>query len=170
MDKSPLKNGRAKGNNNRGMRNVGFTALLILIALVILAALNQPNPLHEVSATEAINNTNKGDYTKIVDNNGQLVITEKGKDKPTLRANVDPNASLKAQGFDVNKAQVSYKPESTGGSNWVNLASTIIPLVLFGGLMYFMLRSAQGQGNQALSFGKSRARLYGNEKDKVPLQ
>ena len=30
-----------------------------------------------------------------------------------------------------------------------------------------MLRSAQGQGNQALSFGKSRARLYGNEKEKV---
>jgi cell division protease FtsH len=30
-----------------------------------------------------------------------------------------------------------------------------------------MMRSAQGQGNQALSFGKSRARLYGNEKDKV---
>ena len=30
-----------------------------------------------------------------------------------------------------------------------------------------MMRSAQGQGNQALSFGKSRARLYGNEKDKI---
>ena len=29
------------------------------------------------------------------------------------------------------------------------------------------MRSAQGQGNQALSFGKSRARLYGNEKNKV---
>ena len=33
-----------------------------------------------------------------------------------------------------------------------------------------MLRSAQGQGNQALSFGKSRARLYGNEKDKVTFK
>ena len=33
-----------------------------------------------------------------------------------------------------------------------------------------MLRSAQGQGNQALSFGKSRARLYGNEKDKVSFK
>jgi cell division protease FtsH len=32
------------------------------------------------------------------------------------------------------------------------------------------LRSAQGQGNQALSFGKSRARLYGNEKDKVTFE
>lgn len=38
---------------------------------------------------------------------------------------------------------------------------------LIGALLYFMLRSAQGQGNQALSFGKSRARLYGNEKDKM---
>jgi cell division protease FtsH len=36
--------------------------------------------------------------------------------------------------------------------------------------MLFMLRSAQGQGNQALSFGKSRARLYGNEKDKVSFK
>jgi len=33
-----------------------------------------------------------------------------------------------------------------------------------------MLRSAQGQGNQALSFGKSRARLYGNEKEKITLK
>ena len=33
-----------------------------------------------------------------------------------------------------------------------------------------MLKSAQGQGNQALSFGKSRARLYGNEKDKVTFK
>ena len=39
--------------------------------------------------------------------------------------------------------------------------------MLIGGLLYFMMRSAQGQGNQALSFGKSRARLYGNEKDKM---
>jgi cell division protease FtsH len=38
---------------------------------------------------------------------------------------------------------------------------------LIGVFLYFMMRSAQGQGNQALSFGKSRARLYGNEKDRV---
>lgn len=33
-----------------------------------------------------------------------------------------------------------------------------------------MLKSAQGQGNQAMSFGKSKARLYGNEKDKVTFK
>ena len=34
----------------------------------------------------------------------------------------------------------------------------------------WMLRSAQGQGNQAMSFGKSKARLYGNEKNKITFQ
>jgi cell division protease FtsH len=41
---------------------------------------------------------------------------------------------------------------------------------LIGGFLYFILRSAQGQGNQAMSFGKSKARLYGNEKDKVTFK
>jgi cell division protease FtsH len=45
-----------------------------------------------------------------------------------------------------------------------------LPVLLIGGLLYFVLKSAQGQGNQALSFGKSRARLYGNEKDKVSFK
>jgi len=40
---------------------------------------------------------------------------------------------------------------------------------MFGGIFY-LLRSAQGQGNQAMSFGKSKARLYGNEKDKISFK
>ena len=47
------------------------------------------------------------------------------------------------------------------------MAESVIPVVMIAGVLYFMLKSAQGQGNQALSFGKSRARLYGNEKDKA---
>ena len=50
------------------------------------------------------------------------------------------------------------------------LAINLIPVAAIGALLYIMLRSAQGQGNQALSFGKSRARLYGNEKDKVSFK
>jgi cell division protease FtsH len=66
--------------------------------------------------------------------------------------------------------QISAKPESSGGSVWANVLSILVPTILIGGLLFFMLRSAQGQGNQALSFGKSRARLYGNEKDKVTFK
>jgi cell division protease FtsH len=65
---------------------------------------------------------------------------------------------------------VTVKPASSTGALLGSLAVNLIPVLLIGGLLYFMLKSAQGQGNQALSFGKSRARLYGNEKDKVSFK
>jgi len=171
MDKSPLRNNRPKPNGNRkGMKNAGFIALIVLVGLIIFAASGQSNGLKEIPATQAISNANQGLYSKIVDNNGQLQITEQGKSQPTLKSNVDPNSSLKDQGLNTSKVQVSYKPATSSGSIWLTLASTVLPVILIGGLLYFMLRSAQGQGNQALSFGKSKARLYGNEKDKVTFK
>jgi cell division protease FtsH len=153
------------------MKNAGFIALLILFGLIVFAAVNQPSTLKTVSATTAKNDTNAGKYsTIVVANNSELTITPKGESKPTLRSFIDSNTSLKDQGFNTDKVNLSYKPASSGGSGWISLAGSIIPVVIIAAVLYFMLRSAQGQGNQALSFGKSRARLYGNEKDKVTFK
>lgn len=169
MDKKPRRTGPGKPNSNRrGMKNAGFIALIVLFGLIIVAAYNQPSSLKEIPATTAISDANKGKYAHIqVVGANELDITKKGESHPTLKAYVDPNASLKEQGLDDSKVSVTYKSQSSGSSAWVGLASSIIPVVLIAAVLYFMLRSAQGQGNQALSFGKSRARLYGNEKDKV---
>jgi cell division protease FtsH len=168
MDKKPLRPTRKPGRGtSRGMKNAGFIALVILFGLIIFAASNQPSSLKEIPASTAIHDANSGKYSKIVVANNQLSITPKGQNHATLRSFIDGNASLKEQGLDTSKVVVTYKPVSSGSSAWVNLASSIIPVIIIAGVLYFMLRSAQGQGNQALSFGKSRARLYGNEKDKV---
>lgn len=166
MDKKPRPT-RKNSPKNRGMKNVGFIAILVLFTLIIVAAYNQPSTLKEVPFTQAVSEANAGKYEKIEVSTNQLTITKKGEKTPSLRTNVDSNAGLKEQGFDLSKVDVSYEPLNTGSSAWVTIASSILPVVLIGGLLFFMLRSAQGQGNQAMSFGKSRARLYGNEKDKV---
>jgi cell division protease FtsH len=44
---------------------------------------------------------------------------------------------------------------------------TLLPLILIGGFFFFILRQAQGAGNQALSFGKSRARMFAGDKPTV---
>ncbi len=44
--------------------------------------------------------------------------------------------------------------------NWGIVLIQVVPLVLFGLLLVFMLRQAQTGNNQALSFGKSRARMF----------
>jgi cell division protease FtsH len=167
MDKKPRRP-NAKNTKNKGMKNAGFIAILVLLALIVVAAYNQPSNLKTIPFSQAVSEANEGKYQKLDGKNNELTITKKGDKTATLKTNVDPNASLSDQGFDLRKVgEVSYAPENNGQPAWVIIGSSIIPVILIGALLFFMLRSAQGQGNQAMSFGKSKARLYGNEKDKV---
>ena len=45
-----------------------------------------------------------------------------------------------------------------------------MPVLLIGGIFYFFARQAQGSNNQAMTFGKSRARLFGSDKQKVTFK
>ncbi len=151
---------------NRGFRNFGFIALIVIFGVIIFMTYNKSGSLKTISLTEAIQANNQGNYSKLVLDGNELTITEKGKQTPSFKTFTEPNANLKEQGFDLSKVTLEPRPESRG-STLATLAVTLLPILIIVGFLFFMLRSAQGQGNQALSFGKSRARLYGNEKDKV---
>jgi cell division protease FtsH len=171
MDKKPLGSNRKPSKKNRSnAKNAGFIVLLAIFCLIIFAAYNQPSTLKEISSTTAMNNTNAGKYSKILVNNNELEITPNGQTHPTLKAYVDGNSSLKDQGFNTKQVSITYKAESSSSSGWLLVAQDVLPVILIGGLLIFIMRSAQGQGNQALSFGKSRARLYGNEKGKMTFK
>jgi len=167
MDNKLPGPGRKQAPKNKRTKNAGFIVLVVLFVLIIFLAYDQPSNLQEISASRAISQNNSGRYSRILVNGNELEITPKNQDHPTIKSYVDPNSSLKQQGFNLSKSNVTYKSSSSSSSDILDLAETILPVILIGGLLYFMLRSAQGQGNQAMSFGKSRARLYGNEKNKV---
>lgn len=169
MDKKPLRPG-AKNTGGRGFKNAGFVALIVLVALISYAAYRQPSTQQEIPITQAIEQANAGKYKKIEVSGDQLNITKKNQSQPSLKAFKETGSSLKDEGLNYNKVEVTVKPASGTGAVVGSLAINLIPVLLIGGLLYFMLKSAQGQGNQALSFGKSRARLYGNEKDKVSFK
>jgi len=168
MDRKPLGPGMGKKPNNskKGMKNAAFIALIALFVLIIIFSYNQPSSLKKIPLTTAVNNSNSGQYSSIAVNGSELDITKKGDTKATLRTYLEPNATLKDEGFNFSKVVINTNPQSNTATDWISLAGTVIPVLAIGGILYFMLKSAQGQGNQALSFGKSRARLYGNEKDK----
>jgi cell division protease FtsH len=165
--KKTFRTSNRGGGNRRGFKGFGFIALLILFGLIIFAAYGQSGGLKNVPLTQAISDANAGRYSKIEVSGNEMNITKKGDDQPTLKSYKDPNASLKDEGLNLKKVQVSYKPDSSTGSLLTNIGLSLLPVIIISLVLFFMLRSAQGQGNQALSFGKSRARLYGNEKDKV---
>jgi cell division protease FtsH len=174
MDNKPFRaNSKNTNNRRKGLKNIGFVAILLLVGAVIYAGYNQPTTLKNVPLSEVISSANAGNYQKITVSGGtDIEIIEKGKDKPTLTSQQGATDSLvKDDGLDQSKVTVEYKKASQAGSLWANAAiSIVLPIILFGALFFFVIRSAQGQGNQAMSFGKSKARLYGNEKDKVTFK
>jgi cell division protease FtsH len=162
--------GAAGGNGKRGFRNFGFIALLILFGLIIFAAWNQSGNLEEIPMTQVVSETNEGKYERIKVEGNELRITKDGDQEPTLKSFKDPNATLQEEGIDTSKVEVAFSPESTTGGTMAAIGISLLPVLLIGLLLFWLFRSAQGQGNQALSFGKSKARLYGNEKEKVSFK
>lgn len=166
MEKNRFKPGQG-GPGRRGVKNTVFIIMIVLLGVVALTFGGNEKKPTEVPLSEVISQANDGQYKEIKAVGSKLEITKQNEDKSSLVSHYNPNVSLKEEGVDYSKVKVSLEPESSAGSMWFNFGLTVIPIVLIGLFLMFMFRSAQGQGNQALSFGKSKARLYGNEKDKV---
>ena len=66
----------------------------------------------------------------------------------------------------LSKVDVEFKSPGFW-SNWPLILSSVLPFVLIIGIFLFIMRQAQGAGNQAFSFGKSRARLITGDKPTV---
>ena len=84
------------------------------------------------------------------------------------RSTKDSAGTLYDQGLKPDAPVVvdPKSPSNTGDILW-NLAIIIVPVILIAAFFMFMMRQAQGQNNQALGFGKSKAILYGDDKKKV---
>ncbi len=91
--------------------------------------------------------------------------------KGDFKASRDPNDDYGIQA-KLDEYQIPYnaKPPSNF-PQWLQVFGvTVVPLLIFLGLMIFLSRQMQGSGNRALSFGKSRARLHSENQTKVTFE
>jgi len=169
MDNKQFNNKKKKNDysKKRGFRSFGLAALIVLVGLVVYAAYQQPSTLKEVPFNDVINRANQNKIQTIVVTGDELTVTKKGEDQPSEESRKETGSSIYEQGLTNKDVEIINKPASTSSNTWLNVGISVIPVIFIAGFLFFMLRSAQGQGNQAMSFGKSKARLYGNEKDKV---
>jgi cell division protease FtsH len=81
---------------------------------------------------------------------------------PSEFVNVNAEVCAAAGSPDLANCGVDYSAvEESAAGQWLGLLITaFLPVLLIGGFIFFMMRQAQGTNNQAMSFGKSRARMF----------
>ncbi len=89
---------------------------------------------------------------KVMQADGEKTFKTKMEKNDTVREVLD------AEGIPIEEQpKVAIKG---GGIDWFGIFINFLPLIIFGGLLIFLMRQAQGSNTQAMSFGKSKARLF----------
>lgn len=161
--------------NNQWYRN-GLVYLLIIVTLAALAfnIFQQPARTSQIQISELVTAMKNGDVSKTSINASTITVTKKSDGKQfTASLGRNPNVS-----FEDTMRAYGVAPEQLVAANVVyenapqwegilQLVGTILPFLLIGGLFFFLMRQAQSGNNQAMSFGKSRARMFSGDKPSV---
>jgi cell division protease FtsH len=148
-------------------------AALVAIFLYTQLTLNQPE-LETISLHSLAKEIKEGKIAKIsVDNN---VLKLERVDGSKAISHKEEGASLVETlgNLGVSQEQLSaveieiVAPNSL--MNWLGILSWVLPLILISAFFLIIFRQAQSSGNQAISFGKSRARMFTGEKPTVTFE
>ena len=135
--------------------------IFIVIAISAMALFAYFTPMtqkpEEIKLGEAIAMSQRGEIAETVLDGEQLLMTTTEDVELKTIIGALGVVELQELGYVFEEGGPKVKPS---GINWGNMALNFLPLILFGGLLFFLFRRAQGANSQAMSFGRSRARLF----------
>ncbi len=161
--------------DNRIFKNGIVTLFLVALGLAGLYAYGQQKPqADQVSLSRAISDIQAGKVKTVTiavnGNSAILDLVDQRREQTTVSERTD---TLEKVILDYNtghpnqQVDIVYKQESQT-FQWIGqLVLAILPIIFIAGLFLYMMRQAQGTNNQALSFGKSRARMFMGNKPSV---
>jgi cell division protease FtsH len=140
-------------------RGTGLFYIAILIAAIVIFVYILPSTQkpEEIPLSEAIAMSQAGQIAEIrVEDDELLITTIEGIELITFK---EPNASIyDIEGLNFEGMVVEVKDSS--GINWGGVLLNFLPLIILVALLFFLFRQARGANSQALSFGRSRAKLF----------
>ncbi|HEY9900650.1 MAG TPA: ATP-dependent zinc metalloprotease FtsH [Pantanalinema sp.] len=155
---------------NKVWKSSGIYILLVLVAIAFVTSLwnKPPSKVDKISYSTFLSQVEKGEIKKVTISKPSGVIDAEPKTGERLERTVAPENDPRLYEM-LGKQGVEYEVKAPDQSSWwVSLLSTIlVPVLIIVGLWIFMLRQAQSGSNQAMSFGKSRAKMMVENKPRV---
>ena len=155
-----------KGNWSRN----AFVYLLILVAgAALFFNIYRPDEApQEITLSQLAASIQQGNVHQVSVHGEEVKVFVDGNENPLVtrrEAGIPITETLTGLGVtpeELTNVKITYEPPGNAG-NWMALLINLLPLVFIVGLFFFLFRQTQGSNNQALSFGKSKARLLSGD-------
>jgi len=167
---------------NRIIRNTGFYLLIFLVTVGIVHFISTQNDQKSVVSYGELRQhlMNKNVESIIVKYDAQTYLVRgklKNADTPEKK-NFEARAPYEESSGNIFRlieqsdipASNVFIEKMEGDNVWISFLTSIIPFVIIFILFFFLLNQAQGGGGKVMNFGKSRARLYNEEKKRVTFE
>ena len=151
------------------MKNFFKNFIIVFVILIALSAIysfyySSPQPKEVIPLNQVVSEINSDNVAKITIQENKLEIELKDGTKKSSQKEGEAGLteSLRNLGVDQEKLKtVSLEVKSEYGTSYwiINLLPFLLPFLMIGGLLWFMFRKAQKGQTQAMSFGKSQARI-----------
>jgi cell division protease FtsH len=156
---------------NRIIRNTGFYIIIFLVTVGIVNFIssqnNQSQDLRYDQFRKALANNEIAEATVRFDGYTYVVTGTYTSNKVFIARGPVTDSFIEM--IQDSGVQLKFEPMK-GDSVWLTFLTTIIPFILIFVLFFFLMNQAQGGGGKVMNFGKSRARLYNEEKKKVTFE
>jgi cell division protease FtsH len=148
--------------------------LVALAAFIFTSFSRTRSEIPEISLSQVAREVGEGAVQRVAVKTDDLEITYKADaSSPEALSRKEPAASLPdtlrnlgVPREQIDQLNIQVVPPSRW-ENWGAIIGTLLPLILVGAFFFFLMRQAQGAGNQAFAFGKSKARMFTGDKPTV---
>lgn len=155
--------------NSRNSSFIVYVLLLIAIAAMLYVGLRtDPNAIEPLTISRVAQQVQNGQISRIIveSDDDIRVITNNGTEaesrKETATTLVEQLRSFGVTSEQLAKVDIEVEAPSAWGGV-LSGALYLLPILFMAGLLWFIFRQAQGSNNAAMSFGKSRARMFSGE-------
>jgi cell division protease FtsH len=153
---------------NRIFRNTIFYLLIFLVIIGVVSFFNGSNETTDhISYDKFVTQLENGEVKSFSMQPERGVYEVRGELETKKKfITYIPNSEKILDRIDKADSKVEVMPAKET-SGWVTFFTSIIPFVIIFILFFFLLNQAQGGGSRVMNFGKSKAKLYNDDKKKV---
>ncbi len=155
--------------------------LLLFIAIIVMVVYNfqlNSGSKEVLAINQVATDIQNGIVAKIVEDDNRLEVVYADGESTSSTSHKEANATLvdqlialgvTSEQLNSDRIKIEIKPPSA----WLGIATAlgyILPFIILAGVFWFVFRQAQGSNNAALSFGKSRARMFTGDQPTVTFE